>query len=365
MAVRALAACLLILIPTAAAAQEGALTRPAIEAVASVFTSSDHADDPFVFLDLTSTWRVHERVDVLVRPYARRLPGGDWDALLYQAQVRYHPTAGVRLEAGIISSPIGLAALELRPDLNPTVGYPFYYFAPLPPIDEHRNRLQLLSGGYPIGAMASWSGTWLDARAAVTDGTPARYRKTFGDGPGAMPQFIAGGGITPVPGLRVGAALATGRYRNGNEAYFEPFPAEASDEEDGDGYDEDHHGARARVLNIEAEYAVGHTRLSGEWVRDAFETEGATAVAGGFYVQGVQTLTPRTFAAVRLTHARAPLPLVAPAARWEQTVAEVAGGVRLNPAFTLRAGYQASRRGADGPVQHAMLGSLVWARRWF
>ena len=331
-------------------------TRPAIEAVASVMSSSDHPGDPFVFLDLSTTWRVHERLDVLVRPYARRLPGGSWDALLYQAQIRYSPAPGVRLEAGIISSPLGLAALELRPDLNPTVGYPFYYFAPLPQFDGHRDRVQIISGGYPVGAMVSWSGRLLDARAAVTDGTPARYRKTFGDGPPAMLQVITGGGITPLPGLRVGSGIATGKYRSRADVrYFGPVPATEPELED----------ARATVLNVEAEYAFAHTRLSGEWVRDRFETDGAPAVAHGLYVQGVQTLTPRTFASARLTRADAPLRAVSPVARWEQTVLEVAGGVRLNPELTFRVGYGRTKRGGDGPWGHAMLGSIVWAKRWY
>ena len=49
--------------------------RIVIEAVAAVTTSSSAADDPFVFLDLTTTMRVNESLDVIVRPWARRLPG--------------------------------------------------------------------------------------------------------------------------------------------------------------------------------------------------------------------------------------------------------------------------------------------------
>ena len=130
-----------------AAAQTVPGGRTAIEAVAAVATSSESADDPFVFLDLATTTHVGGGFDLIVRPYARRLPGGDWDALLYQAQIRYQPADGVRVEAGIITSPLGLGALELRPDLNPTVAYPFYYFAPLPLFDEYANLVLILSGG--------------------------------------------------------------------------------------------------------------------------------------------------------------------------------------------------------------------------
>ena len=59
-----------------AAAQGLHAGRIAIEAVAAVATSSRAADDPFVFLDLATTVRLTDELDVIVRPYARRLPGG-------------------------------------------------------------------------------------------------------------------------------------------------------------------------------------------------------------------------------------------------------------------------------------------------
>ena len=131
----------LLLPPSQAAAQNGLAGRAAIEAVASIATSSaDGIDDPFVVFDLASTFRVTDGLDAIVRPYARRLPGGDWDAVFYQAQIRYQPAERVRIDAGIITSPMGLGTFELRPDLNPLVGYPFYYFGRLPAFDEYNNQ---------------------------------------------------------------------------------------------------------------------------------------------------------------------------------------------------------------------------------
>ena len=177
----ALGALLLATVGMSPAAAQGLQPgRIAIEAVAAVSTSSDAADDPFVFLDLTTTTRVNQSLDVIVRPYARRLPGGDWDALLYQAEIRYQPIDGLRLEAGIISSPLGLGTLELRQDINPAVGPIFYYFSPLPLFDTQADRVQVLSGGYPLGAILSSSGSWWDARGGITDGTPARIRGRTG-----------------------------------------------------------------------------------------------------------------------------------------------------------------------------------------
>ena len=337
-----------------AAAQGLQAGRLAIEAVAAVATSSRAADDPFVFLDLATTVRITEGLDVIVRPYARRLPGGDWDALLYQAQVRYQPFAHVRLEAGIIAAPLGLGTLELRQDLNPAINSPFYYFATLPLFDRQSDRVQVLAGGYPIGAIASVSGSWWDARGGVIDGTPARYRKIFQvDGPSPAAQFVAGGGITPRTGLRFGAGFAHGAYRRASdEDYYgitEPYLA----------------GANATVFNLEGEYQVGYTRLSGEWVRDRFESSTTPAIARGFFVQAVQTLSPRLFATSRLTRASAPVLIGEGRTRWTRSSLELSAGYRLTPDWTMKGGYEAARRFGADSWTHAALVSVVWSQRWF
>lgn len=329
--------------------------RMAIEAVAAISTSSANADDPFVFLDLANTIRVNPKLDVIVRPYARRLPGGDWDALLYQAQIRYQPAERVRLDAGIISSPLGLGTFELRQDLNPLVGSPFYYFGPLPAFERPSDRVQLFSGGYPLGAVLSVSGSWWDARTGVTDGTPARYRKIFAkNNPAAAAQFIAGAGVTPLPGLRVGTGFAHGPYRRSD--------------------DQDYYGvpdywlltdADATVFNLEAEYAFAYTRLSGEWVRDSFENNGSPAVARGFYVQGVQTLSPRLFTAARYTEVSAPILVSTTTIRSTRKALELSGGYRITPQLTIKAGYEGGRRFNVTEWTNAAVVSAVWSRRWF
>ena len=345
----------LLLATTEAAAQGLQPGRLAIEAVAATSTSSRELDDPFVFLDLATTMRVDHRIDVIIRPYARRLPGGDWDALLYQAQVRYQPTARIRLDAGIISSPIGLGTLELRQDLNPGVASPFYYFATLPAFDPQADRVQVLSGGYPLGAILSVSGAWWDARGGITDGTPARYRKIFQrNGPSAAAQLIAGAGVTPRAGLRIGAGFSHGAYRRDSDSEYyglEPH--------------QDVHGADATVLNLEGEYAFGYTRLSGEWVRNRFETETMPAVTRGFYLQGVQTLTPRVFATSRLTQVSTPVLVSDARVRRARTALELSAGYRLTPEWTVKGGYEGSRRFGANTWGHAAVGSVVWARRWF
>lgn len=355
MRVMAAAACWVLILSATAQAQTLPGGRVAIEAVAAAASTSDAPDDPFIWLDLAATVRLGGDLDVIVRPYARRLPGGDWTALLYQAQIRYRPAESVRVDAGIITSPFGLGTLELRPDLNPVVTYPFYYFAPLPAFDQFRNQVQLVSGGYPLGAVVSWSEGNFDARGAITDGTPARARDVLKSDPSSTPQFVAGGGYTPVTGLRVGAGLATGKYRQSADADF--FRPSASSGPVTD--------ANATLLNVEAEYAVRYTRLSGEWVRDRFETNGDPAIARGFYVQGVQTLTPRIFAAGRLTRATTPVRSAGLLVRRARSAIEVTAGYRLTPQLTVKAGYQAARGFGVSDWNQAAVWSLVWADRWF
>ena len=248
--------------------------------------------------DATATVRLTDTLDVIVRPWIRRLPGGDWSKEMYQLQVRYQPATRLplRIDAGIISSPLGIIALEMRPDRNPLIGSPSYYFSPLPSFDGRFDRVQLLSGGYPLGAMASVSGQKWDARAGVTDGTPARNRKMMSSNrPPAEPQLVMGGGVTPMPGLRLGAGYAHGIYREPTEASASaPVPQTEA--------------KSATVFNLEGEYAVGYTRIAGEWILDHFETVTTTpAVARGFLLEAVRTLSPRWYVAGRVTRASTPV----------------------------------------------------------
>ena len=61
-----------------------------------------------IVLDAVGTVRLTSGFDVVIRPYSRRLPGGDWASQMYQLQVRYQTTRGVplRVDAGVISATI-------------------------------------------------------------------------------------------------------------------------------------------------------------------------------------------------------------------------------------------------------------------
>lgn len=345
----------------------------AVEAVASASVSSADDGDPFLIFDQTSTVGVGRGWDMVIRPWARRMPGGDWAAEMYQLQVRYTSTTRipVRLDAGIICSPIGLSTLELRPDVNPTIGSPFYYFVPLPAFDGNFDRVTLISGGYPVGAIVSASGLHWDVRGGVTDATPTRARSVFSSskGPGAT-QFVVGGGITPFAGLRFGGAVAAGRYRIDSlsqrtmvipdGSHGEPYATNGIVAK-GTALPD----ASVNVYNVEGEYAIGYTRITGEIVVDRFETMISPAVSRGFNLLAVHTLSPRWFAAGRTVRASTPVLTGPTAGRRIAKSAEATLGYRLNRTITFRAGYQGSTSFSRSSWQHAMAFSTVWSQRWW
>ena len=340
---------------------------PAIEAVASIASSSSAPADPFVFLDLAATFPVGRGFGAIVRPYAHRLAGGDWHAEMYQLQLRYQSRTRVpvRVDAGIITSPLGLATLELRPDLSAAIKAPFYYHSPLPSFDAEAPRAQLMSGGYPLGAIVSLSGARWDARTGVTDSSPARPRNVLSrDAPPALRQLVAGGGVTPVPGLRTGLGFAYGAYSPiggrtaGSGSYEDEFGEAEAPVGSGS-------PLTATVFTVEGEYSFGHTRLSGEWVRTRFEAASGDAVARGYFVQAVQTLTPRLFATLRTVGASAPVLSGGSRAQKTMKTTELTAGYRVGRDVTVRAGYFTSRRFGAAPRTHSAVASVVWAHRWF
>jgi hypothetical protein len=119
------------------------------------------------------------------------------------------------------------------------------------------------------------------------------------------------------------------------------------------------------IFNLEAEYSFAHTRFSGEWIRDRFESPLGPSVARGYYVQAVQTFTPRLFGTVQLVGTSAPALTSQGRVRRTMTSTEITAGYRLYEQLTVRAGYYASRHFFAPERTHTAVASLVWAHRWF
>lgn len=344
---------LIVLGSAPVAAQAG---RVAFEPVIAVDAAagSEVPRSAAVWIDLFGALRIAEGLDVIVRPViSRRAFDGEWQTQLYQLGLRYERPGrvGLRLEAGVIPSPIGLGILESRPDTNPVVSQHSAYYLPLPRLHQRAPRTFLIAAAYPVGAQVSVSGRGWDARAAMVDSSPARGRPFTGAGTQPrMRNVVAGLGVTPRIGLRFGAAVAHGGYLAASEPAGAPGP---------------YNGDRdATLLQIEAEWAFRHTRMAAEWVRNVMETSWDDAVAAGGWVEATQTLTPRLFLAARAD---------AQEYRYERargtyesqtyTRVEAVLGVRVTPGLTLRGGYLGREGYVVSHWDDQIVMSIVWHRK--
>lgn len=325
-------------------AQQAVTARVSADTVVSASMLSGNSR-PGVMVDATVAVHLGGGMTAIARPWTWRRPNATATFQWYQLQLRYQSRTRVpvRVDAGIITSPLGLGTLQQRADLNPTIAPVPYYVGRLPRIEDTFDDLQMMSAGYPLGAIVSASGTWWDLRGGVTDSSPARPRAPLEDDQNpAMAQVIAGGGITPRAGARIGVGIARGGYRKAAPGVSQ---------------------ATATVLNLEGEYTINHTRLSGEWVRNHFSSPGSSSIARAFYAQAVHTITPRLFGAARI--ARIDPPVLPDGSETDRRIAEFTAGYRLTREWTLRGGYLRQRdyRGRAWDNQAAV--SVVWAKRWY
>lgn len=338
---------------TQVAAQAGRVAFEPVVAVDAV-AGSEVPRSAGVWIDLFGALRIAEGLDVIARPVvSRRAFDGAWTSQVYQLGLRYERPGrvGLRLEAGVIPSPIGLGILESRPDANPVVSQHSAYYLPLPRIEQSAPRTFLIAAAFPLGAQVSVSGRGWDARVAVLDSSPARGRP-FIDA-GSQPRMrnaVAGVGVTPRIGLRFGAAVAHGAYLAASERVDATGPY-AGDRD-------------ATLLQLEAEWAFRHTRMAAEWVRNVMETSWDDAVAVGGWVEATQTLTPRLFLAARAD---------AQEYRYERARGafesqvyrrfEAVLGVRVTPDLTLRGGYMGREGYVVSHWDDQVVMSIVWHRK--
>jgi hypothetical protein len=342
---------------TVASAQTSPVTLDVVSAVDGVKGSTPRRDTQ-VWFDVFAAVRVAEGVDVVARPViSRRAFDGTWQKQMYQLGVRYERPAstvrglGLRVEFGQMPSPIGIGMLENRPDLNPVVSQHSAYYLPLPRVDAEIPRAFLIAGTYPFGTQATVSSQRWDARFAVIDGSPVRGRSMLGSNrPPRLLNMVAGVGVTPRVGLRVGAAVAHGAYASVREV---------RDPSRGD--------RDATMVQLEGEWSFGYTRIVGEWVRSVLETARHDASTKGLWIEATRTLAPRLFVATRWDsqYFEYQPPGRTTLAHQHYTRFETIAGIRLSPDLTLRAGYM----GREGYVvfhwDDQLIASLVWQKRIF
>ena len=348
----------MLLTAAPAAAQRAQPSVLSIDSAADVDVTVDADGNQVtgVFLDSLVVADFARNIQAMVRPQVQRLAAsGEWNRQIWVAELRYERAGPVafRIEGGYIPSPVGLANLTLRPQMNPTIAQPAELFTSIPSPEIRGPRINLLSGIYPLGAQATMSATHWDARVAVIDTSPLRLRRVFGDpnppnfggNPPRFTNVVIGGGVTPFVGFRVGASLTHGGWLRAGES-----PTITADQD-------------ANLATIESELSFRHTSLTGEWVHDALDTSLGVRTTSGWYVQGAQTLAPRWFVAGRVERINTTLPL-GTAVEQDFKSTEQTLGYRLTPDITLRVSHRMREPFGRTTWDHLGAVSVVWYRRW-
>ena len=316
------------------------------------FFGQHAADEPDVVVDITATARFGKGWVGYARPWFRRASTDPYAVSreIYQAALQYQKSGPIatRIDLGYIASPIGLGLLDMRPDTNPNIMTHLSYVVPMPSFDSGAPSALPIASSYPLGGQLTLSATKWDARAAVVAAPPNRsyVLGAATPNPRSQPTYVGGGGLSPRSGVRIGLAYATGVYATSSEFTRPPST--------------DRH---LGMVSLEGEYAFGYTRLTGELTHDTIETAAGHSVASEWFIQGVQTISPRWFVAARHEGANAP-PRTAGKPSPTLRVSELTGGFRLSTDFTLRAAVL-RRKTYFSLVNDWQAGaSLVWARRW-
>lgn len=338
-------------------------TRIALDAVVSADTDAGSTVRRVagVWFDVFAAVRLFDGFDLVARPVrSRRTFDGEWITQLYQLGMRYERpidtaggsrSVGLRVDVGQMPSPIGIGMLENRQDLNPVISQHSAYYLPLPRVDPEIPRTFLIAGSYPFGAQLTVAARKWDARLAAIDASPVRGRPFFGSNkPPRMANWVAGFGVTPHIGLRVGAAFASGPYAKLSEVV---------DKSRGDRF--------ATMAQLEGEWSFGYTRIVGELIRSTFETARANdAVAHGGWIEATQTLSPRVFIAGRADVQEIDFSLLNGNRSTEKYQRhEAIAGFRITPDLTLRAGYLTRKGYVVFHWDDQFVASITWQRKIF
>jgi len=341
----------------AAAAQPAAaqsVERLGLETTVSIdqFAGQATVDRPNIVVDITAFVRLGDEWQIYVRPWFRQPRTPDWDTQIYQAALRYEHQARIatRVEAGLIGSPIGLGMADTSPSSNPTIAPHLSYFTPMLPFDTGGPRVNPIASTYPPGVQLTLSTNRWDVRGALVSSSPTRIFVLGGaTNPAATPVVEGGAGVTPAAGLRFGVSFAHGAYLTQSELIRSTSDRQMT------------------MVGVEGEYAFGYTKLSGEMIRDSFETAGDPAAAYEWFVQGTHTLSPRWFVAGRHEGTSAPARGNAAFYRGQPTlkIVEATLGYRVTPEITLRGSYFTRQFYGRTTWDRQGGAQIVWTRRWW
>jgi len=356
-----LAVVILSMMPAPAVVAQGSQpSRLAIDTVIGVDGTANAAGTTgSISADALVSYDFGRGVQFVARPFVQRLSAtGEWNAQVWLAafSIEGGENVAFRVDAGIIPSPVGMANLLLRPHTNPTIALPASLFSALPLVEIGGPRTPLLGAIYPLGVSTTLSALHWDVRASIIDTSPLRPRRVFArefTNPPRLRNVVVGGGLTPFVGVRVGGSVTRGDWQHEGESA-------AADQD-----------RPATIATIEADLAYRRSRVQAEWTRDVLSVRTGTVIARGWFVQGLQTLSPRWFVAGRVEAISSPAIVSAPdrdsVVRQRRTLRglETTVGFRLSTDLTLRTSYRMRRAFGQVEADHIAAASLVWWRRWW
>lgn len=234
---------------------------------------------------------------------------------LLQGYLHYSPKLPLdfNLQIGKFGTPFGHFLTRNYSNQNPLIGFPLIY--------THRTTIQssqipagsysqsnlpyeketigpyrwgygsgpglpLINFPYPTGIMAFGNPGKMDYRVALVNSSLANPLD-LGD-PGQRAQWIVAGGLTCLPGLRLGSSYTQGPYLDASVNSYLPAGISFTQFEQ-------------RALGFDSEFAFRHVEVYAELLFSNYEVPNIPQRLGatGYFIEFKQTWTPRVFTAVR------------------------------------------------------------------
>jgi len=232
----------------------------------------------------------------------------------------------IYLEAGRIPQPLGNFSSRYFSNVNPLIGVPDSYTI------AHPLGIQL------VGAIAM-----ADFRVGVVD-LPLINTRYLPEA-GSSPRPIAAAGLTPLPGLRIGAYYTAGDYLHEN---LTPLLPAADDWKDFD----------QRILGLDVTFSRGHFELNADYNRSSYDvpTHMEPVDGGAWYIEPKYTWSPRFYTALRFERNLYAFIRPIDAGNWigreiEFHDIEIGAGVRVGPDTLLKVSYRLDRWNVDDTLK--------------
>ena len=266
-----------------------------------------------------------------------------------QYGVRYALSPAFVIDAGKLQPIVGNFAARRFSNRNPLIGTPDGY-----------------SLEYPMGVEVSGERHYIDYRVAMVSLPPSH--EEYVPSPDARLRPAIGGGITPMPGLRIGGSFTVGSYLNHTYTATQLHDKPWSD------YDQ-------RVVALDAAYSHGYLETHFEAARASYDVPGRDHALMGYtyYGEAKYTLTPRFFVATRLERNHYPF-IRAGATNWTARLTdfvdgEAGVGYRVTASTVVKASVRADRwwvppgaagfLGQGGPALAMQVSQSFDAMSWF